>query len=88
MRLRVGCLTAGNQSFGRHTTIVQAIAAHLVAFQKHHISAHLGGTGRHRQSARSGSDDQDIRLNAFHDALLRLFAPKRLDHNRQRRKQA
>ena len=48
---RMGLLARRDQSLGRNAAKVEAIAAHLVTFQQHHIGAHLAGTCGHGQPA-------------------------------------
>ena len=46
---------------GRHAAIVEAVAAHLAAFDQHDVDAEGGRRRGDRQPARSGPDDADVR---------------------------
>ena len=60
-----GGLAGGDQGLGGDTTGVEAIAAHLGLFDKHHLGAHLRGTRRHAQPAGTGADDRDINIECL-----------------------
>ena len=73
---RIRLFGGGDQRLRGHAAVIQAIAAHLVAFNQDHRCAHLAGPGSDRQAARTGPDDADIafygrhRLSPCHGAAL------------------
>src|SRR6056297_425575 len=76
MGLRVGRLAAGDQRLGGDTAEIQAIAAHLVAFEQDHARPHLHRARRDGQPAGAGPDDQQVRLNLLHAQMS--FLPRML----------
>ena len=59
----------GDQGLGRHTAVIQAVAAHLALFEQHHLEPQLGRARGDRQSARAGADDDQIDLERFRHRL-------------------
>ena len=57
---RLRRLAGGDQGFGRHAAVVQAVAAHLALFDQHDLGAHLDGARGDRETAGAGADDAKI----------------------------
>ena len=60
-----------DQRLGRDAADIETVAAHPVAFDEHHGSAHLGGAGGNAEPARPGPDDAEIDPMPFHEAAPR-----------------
>jgi len=56
----MGRMSCRNHRLGRHAPIVQAIAAHLAAFQQNHIGPHLGSAGSNGQTSGATAYYADI----------------------------
>ena len=71
-----------------HASVIQAIAAHLVALEQHHPRAHLHGPRRKGKPARACADDAEICFDPFHYRalfiLLRSFSTIGMAARRQR----
>jgi hypothetical protein len=61
-----------DQRLGRHAAGVEAVAAHFVRFDEHHVEAELGSTRGHRQAAGARSDHADVGGDVVHGALRPL----------------
>lgn len=73
-------LARGDQRLGRHTAVVQAIAAHLVLFNQHDFLADAGCRSE-RQSARARADDAEINRNRLAAFAVSPCLVRRLSSN-------
>src|SRR5690606_10374500 len=52
----------GDEGLRRHAAVVEAVAAHPVRLDQHHVGAEPGGGGGDRQAAGTGSYDTQVGL--------------------------
>ena len=66
MAHEMGGLGRGDHRLRRHAAGVEAVPAHLAAFDQHHLAAKLGGTGGDAQAAGARADHADVAFQRRH----------------------